>query len=299
MKLKPKNVDVCYPFVIQSGGDYDLRWTAGSNDRSLVYDPVGIIVCQLGCRYKSYCSNVGRTYLIDPPRAVSEAYAALLAAHSAALGALREGVRCSDVYAAAAAALAAAPGGEALLPNLTKALGSATGLEFRETSLMLSPKCDAVLVPGMVFNVATGLADLVNPSAAEGARDRLYALLLADTAAVSPKGAAAEVCTSAKSALSDISYEINEQARRAAPFPAASCMCGHRPDAKQNMPCLSVPIHRLMRRTTMRPGYPRARQPAAPRCWTPRCALARRAPRRRRGARLRRMSWRQRRTPRR
>lgn len=214
VKLKPENIEVCYPFIVQSGGDYDLRWTAGSNDKTLVYEPVGIIVCQLGCRYKSYCSNVGRTYLIDPPRAVSDAYAALLAAHAAAIGKLREGTRCSDVYVAAAAALAAAPGGEALTAHLTKTLGFATGLEFRENSLVLGPKCDAVLVAGMVFNLTTGLADLVNEAVAEDARGRKYSLLLSDTVAVAAGGAAAEVCTSAKSALSDISYEINEQVRR-------------------------------------------------------------------------------------
>jgi hypothetical protein len=65
------------------------------------------------CRYKSYCANVARTYLIDPPRTVSDAYAALLAAHAAARGALRAGARCADVHVAAAAALAAAPGGAA------------------------------------------------------------------------------------------------------------------------------------------------------------------------------------------
>ncbi len=169
VKLKPENVEICYPFIVQSGGEYDLRWTAGSNDRSLVYDPMGIIVCQLGCRYKSYCSNVGRTYLIDPPRAVSDAYAALLATHTAAVGALHAGARFSGVYAAAAAALAATPNGAALAQHLPKTLGFATGLEFRETALMLSPKCDAVLALGMVFNVTSGLADLVNAAAEEGA----------------------------------------------------------------------------------------------------------------------------------
>jgi nucleosome binding factor SPN SPT16 subunit len=224
VKLKPENVEICYPFIVQSGGEYDLRWTAGSNDRNLVYEPTGVVICQLGCRYKWYCSNVGRTYLIDPPRVVSDAYSALLAAHAAACAALREGARCSDVHAAAVAALTAAPGGAELVPHLTKTLGTATGLEFRENTLSLGPKCDATIPAGTAFNVTTGLADMVNPAVAEGARGRQFALLLADTVIVLPGGAAPEICTIAKSALSDISYEINEQVR----YCPQTCCLGRR-----------------------------------------------------------------------
>ena len=203
MKLKPENVEICYPFIVQSGGEYDLRWTAGSNDRNLVYEPTGVV--------------------IDPPRVVSDAYSALLAAHAAACAALREGVRCSDVHAAAVAALTAAPGGAGLVPHLTKTLGTATGLEFRENTLSLGPKCDAIIPAGTAFNVTTGLADMVNSAVAEGSRGRQFALLLADTVIVLPGGAAPEICTIAKSALSDISYEINEQVRFS--FILGSCFC--------------------------------------------------------------------------
>lgn len=213
MKLKAENVEICYPFIVQSGGEYDLRWSAGSNDRTLVYEPTGVVICQLGCRYKWYCSNVGRTYLIDPPRVVSDAYTALLAAHSAACAALREGVRCSDVHAAAVAALAAMPGGAELVPHLTKTLGMATGLEFRDNVMSLGPKCEVMIPAGAAFNLTTGLADLVNSSVAEGKRGHKFSLLLADTVIVLAGGGPPEVCTIAKSALSDVSYEINEQVR--------------------------------------------------------------------------------------
>lgn len=58
-------VDICYPPIIQSGGVYSLKPSALSNDDAL---SSGIIVCSLGARYKSYCSNVGRTFLIDPSK---------------------------------------------------------------------------------------------------------------------------------------------------------------------------------------------------------------------------------------
>lgn len=51
------------PPIIQSGGKYDLRLSAQSNQ-----DPLkpGVILCTLGMRYKNYCSSMGRTFMIDP-----------------------------------------------------------------------------------------------------------------------------------------------------------------------------------------------------------------------------------------
>lgn len=53
----------CYSPIIQSGGNYDLKSSAQSDDQRL---KLGVILCSLGVRYKSYCSNVGRTFMIDP-----------------------------------------------------------------------------------------------------------------------------------------------------------------------------------------------------------------------------------------
>lgn len=53
----------CYTPIIQSGGDYDLRPSAQSDDQRL---KPGVILCSIGIRYKSYCSNVSRTFIIDP-----------------------------------------------------------------------------------------------------------------------------------------------------------------------------------------------------------------------------------------
>src|SRR4051812_36477851 len=60
-------VDWCYTPIVQSGGVYDLKSSAVSNS-----DPLhaGTIIASLGVRYKSYCSNIGRTYLIDPNKVI-------------------------------------------------------------------------------------------------------------------------------------------------------------------------------------------------------------------------------------
>ncbi|KAI5394695.1 variant 3, FACT complex subunit spt16, partial [Lathyrus oleraceus] len=64
-KLKADNVDICYPPIFQSGGKFDLRPSAVSNDEALCYDSASVIICAVGARYKSYCSNIARTFLID------------------------------------------------------------------------------------------------------------------------------------------------------------------------------------------------------------------------------------------
>lgn len=55
--------DWCYSPIIQSGGNFDLKPSVQTDDQKL---KAGVILCSLGIRYKSYCSNVGRTFLIDP-----------------------------------------------------------------------------------------------------------------------------------------------------------------------------------------------------------------------------------------
>ncbi|KAF3454725.1 hypothetical protein FNV43_RR05173 [Rhamnella rubrinervis] len=94
-KLKSDNVDICYPPIFQSGGQFDLRPSAASNDELLYYDSTSVIICAVGSRYKSYCSNVARTFLIDANPLQSKAYEVLLKAHEAAINDLKSGNKAS------------------------------------------------------------------------------------------------------------------------------------------------------------------------------------------------------------
>ena len=58
----------------QSGGQYDLKVSASSSDEPLCYESMGAILCSIGARYSSYCSNISRTYLIDATPAQETAY---------------------------------------------------------------------------------------------------------------------------------------------------------------------------------------------------------------------------------
>ncbi|KAF2324052.1 hypothetical protein GH714_006385 [Hevea brasiliensis] len=85
VKLKAENIDICYPPIFQSGGEFDLKPSAASNDENLYYDSTSVIVCAIGSRYNSYCSNVARTFLIDANSMQSKAYEVLLKAQEAAI----------------------------------------------------------------------------------------------------------------------------------------------------------------------------------------------------------------------
>ena len=63
----------------------------------------------------------------------------------------------------------------------------ATGIEFREGSLLINPKCSLRAERGMVFNVNVGFAGLTNKSAEDEA-GRMYALFIGDTVLVGEVG---------------------------------------------------------------------------------------------------------------
>jgi nucleosome binding factor SPN SPT16 subunit len=59
------NSDWIYTPIIQSGGKYDLKISAESNADDL---KSGVILASMGIKYKEYCSNISRTFLIGPDK---------------------------------------------------------------------------------------------------------------------------------------------------------------------------------------------------------------------------------------
>ncbi|KAG6478423.1 hypothetical protein ZIOFF_061865 [Zingiber officinale] len=206
VELKAEDVDICYPPIFQSGGQFDLRPNAASNDDDLYYNSTSVIICAIGSRYNSYCSNIARTFLIDATETQRKAYEVLLKAHDAAVGALKPGNIVGAVYQAALSVIQKeAP---ELLPNLTKSAGTGIGLEFRESGLSLNSKNDRVLKSGMVFNVSLGFQNL--QARTKNPKTEKYSLLLADTVIVGKKPP--EVLTAGCSkAVKDVAYSFSEE----------------------------------------------------------------------------------------
>jgi len=214
LRFSPEDVDICYPPIFQSGGEYDLKYSAESSTQKLHYAPAPAVVhMSIGARYMQYCANIGRTYMVDPTPAQEAVYAAVLAAQEAGIAALVDGATCSSVYEAVRSSLASAEGvdGEELASKLNKNVGTAMGLEFRDSVFVLSAKCDRKITSGMMFNLAVGLQGLKESSAKEGSKSETYAVMIADSVLVSAAGEAPSVLTTNPKGVKEISYVTNDE----------------------------------------------------------------------------------------
>eukprot|EP00249_Psilotum_nudum_P024634 c29245_g1_i1 orf=537-3725(+) len=207
VKLKAENVDICYPPVFQSGGIFDLKPSAMSNEDPLYYDAFGVILCAIGARYNSYCSNVARSYVIDADPIQEKAYKVLLKAYEAVCSALRHGNRASAAYKAAVDIVERE--GPEFIPHLTKTAGTGIGIEFRESGLSLNAKNDRVLKTGMTFNVNLGFQNLQSQSS-QNPKTRNFSLLLADTVIIREKGPEVATASCSKS-FQDIAYSFKDE----------------------------------------------------------------------------------------
>lgn len=208
--LQLEHVDICYPPIIQSGGVFSLKPSAVSNDDQL--HGGGAILCSLGIRYRSYCSNLARTLLVNPTKEQEEHLAVLLELQRHLLGQMKPGTRLSAVYSSGVQFLSQLkPGLEA---NLPANFGFGMGLEFREPDWVINGKSERVVQPGQVYNLAIGLQGL-NQTAAKDPKEQNYALLIADTVLVTETGA--EMLTSGLSTLKEVSYTLAAKSKRALP----------------------------------------------------------------------------------
>jgi len=213
LKVPQDLVQSCYFPIIQSGGDYDFKVSATSNSENVKFD---IITVMLGSRYSNYCSNIGRTLLIDPPKQVQQMYDTLLGVHDAALKAMVPGKPLKAVYAAAVKYLTD-EGKDNLVSSLPKSLGFSVGLDFRDGNLLLNSKSTVPIKAGMVFNLAVSFSGLtLSGSARASANDESavknlsqYGLVIADMIAVTDKNA--DIMTKFGRDRGDISYSMLDE----------------------------------------------------------------------------------------
>ncbi|KAF5117592.1 hypothetical protein DV454_001076 [Geotrichum candidum] len=174
----PMQLDWCYSPVIESRGDFDLKPSAMSNN-DVLYG--GTIITFLGLRYKSYCSNIGRTYLIDPTKLQEQNYSFTLALQKKVLESIKDGVEAKSVYQAAVDFIKSK--NPSLLNYFLKNVGWGIGIEFRDTSLLLNAKNTNKLKSGMTLCVSIGFHNIPNPDAKEK-ENKVYSILLTDTVIV-------------------------------------------------------------------------------------------------------------------
>ncbi|KAF3830329.1 hypothetical protein GH733_004148 [Mirounga leonina] len=200
----PSTVEMCYPPIIQSGGNYNLKFSVVSDKNHMHF---GAITCAMGIRFKSYCSNLVRTLMVDPSQEVQENYNFLLQLQEELLKELRHGVKICDVYNAVMDVVKKQK--PELLNKITKNLGFGMGIEFREGSLVINSKNQYKLKKGMVFSINLGFSDLTNK---EGKKpeEKTYALFIGDTVLVDEDGPAT-VLTSVKKKVKNNEDEEEEE----------------------------------------------------------------------------------------
>ncbi|KAI9670136.1 MAG: FACT complex subunit spt16 [Caeruleum heppii] len=206
----PSQLDWTYGPVVQSGGRYDLKLTAQSDNENL---HAGVIIAGLGLRYKTYCSIIARTYLVDPNKSQESNYKLLLNLHEMAIKEIKDGVTARDVYSRALSHL------KSKKPDLEKHfvrnIGAGIGIEVRDSSLMLNTKNQRTLKDGMTLSVTTGFNDIQNPSP-QDKRSGIYSLVLTDTVRVT-RSDAVVFTADAPSDLESTSFFFKEEEEEPTP----------------------------------------------------------------------------------
>lgn len=180
-----------------------MKSSAVSNEKKL---HPGVILCSLGARYKSYCSNVGRTYLVDPSKSQEQNYQFLLDVQHKVLDSMRDGVKFRDIYAKALAFVRNKR--PELEKNFVKTLGFGIGIEFRESNYVINSKNTKELRNGMTLNLSIGFQDLENKDTKDE-KAKTYALLLIDTVRVTNDGAV--VMTDAPKGVNDVFFFFDDE----------------------------------------------------------------------------------------
>jgi len=176
----PAQLDWAVGPAVQSGGKFDLKFQGESNDD--VLHP-GIIIAAMGLRYKSYCSQVARTFMVDPNKSQESNYKFLLLVHSLILKEIRDGAVIKDVYNKALSFVRSKK--PDLEKHFLKNVGCGIGLETKDPTLVLNGKNSRTLRDGMTLCITTGFSDIQNPSPQDKS-SKVYSLVLSDTVRVTP-----------------------------------------------------------------------------------------------------------------
>ncbi|KAI0273829.1 FACT complex subunit SPT16 [Gloeopeniophorella convolvens] len=168
------STEFCYSPIIQSrssGDGYDLKPTAESSPDDMSHK--GVFLVSLGMRYKGYSANLGRTFIVDPDKEQESVYNLLINLQTEVLQRMKDGVVARDLYQYALSYVKKHK--PDLEKNFVKNIGFGTGMEFRDSTYLLSPKNGRQLKANMVFCLSLGFQDL------EDQEHKKFALQINDT----------------------------------------------------------------------------------------------------------------------
>jgi nucleosome binding factor SPN SPT16 subunit len=182
--FEASQLDWAYPPCVQSGGKFNIKSHVEPDQNNL---HPGVIIADFGLRYKSYSSVVSRTYLVDPSKSQESNYKLLYAVHESILKDIREGVIVKDLYNRALGMVKAKK--PDLEQHFLKNIGSAIGLELKDSNFLLNGKNVRPLKDGMTLCITTGFSDIQNTNAKDK-KAAVYSLVISDTVRVTRTEAA-------------------------------------------------------------------------------------------------------------
>lgn len=201
-KVDPEQIEWCYNPIIQSGSEYDLKPSAQSNNKPLVGD--GAILASIGIRYKNYCSNIARTFLINPTKKMDENFEFLIKLQNYLITDLiKIGKTGGEIYEQVIEFMKKENRSD-LIEKLTKNCGWLMGIEFRDSSFILNPKNQRKVTKDEVFSVTLGFQGLTNEET-----KKPYSLLLSDTIQVTEDEN--QILTNHLKNKPDVSFYFKEQ----------------------------------------------------------------------------------------
>lgn len=168
--------------VVYSGGKFDLKMQVEPSEDNL---HPGVIIAGMGLRYKSYSSNIARTYMVDPNKVQESNYKFLLSVHNMVLKEIRDGTVAKDVYNKALSYIKSKK--PEFEKHFLKSVGYGIGLETKDPTLVLNAKNTRVLKDGMTLCISTGFSDLDNPQP-QDKNSKVYSLVVTDTIRVTTEG---------------------------------------------------------------------------------------------------------------
>jgi len=181
--FKAEHIEPCYDPVLQSGGSYNLKPSASTQDTQLHYES-GTVLMSVGFRFRNYCTNLSRTFFFNASEEQRKNYKILLHVYKAILNKLKHGVRLCDVWESAVNLVRRVK--PQLVEKLTKNVGWGTGIEFKDKYLVIGRKNQTVAKLGMVFVINVGFHDLIDESKQTKGQTKAakYSILLSDTVQV-------------------------------------------------------------------------------------------------------------------
>ncbi|KAB7506147.1 FACT complex subunit spt16 [Armadillidium nasatum] len=168
----------------------------------------GAIVCCMGVRYRSYCSNICRTFMVNPTDQMQKNYEFLLQVYEKVINKLQAGVKLCDVYEEANNHINS--NRPDLTDKFTKSVGFGMGIEFRESTLLIGPKTTLTAKKGQVFNVNMGFSNITN-SEAKDDEGKIYAFFIGDTVIVNEGQPATLLTAGSKKKLKNIAIFLREE----------------------------------------------------------------------------------------